>query len=118
MEDFEVTPAFTATSAPAELQLAGNTIRWTAPRTTPGEMAIVLARALNPQGDGHYLICRPADDGEFTISAADMTAFGPAAGLAFDFAVSRTAFASFCNEGVVAGAAVHTLVYFGSAIVR
>lgn len=117
LEDFEVEPAFTATSAPAVLAPSGVTIRWTPPVSSPAQVAIVLARALDPSGNARYLVCRPIDDGEHTISAAALADFGPIPGLAFDLAVARTAMATFCNEGVPLGAAVHTLVYLGAGIV-
>jgi hypothetical protein len=116
VEDFEVDPAFTSTGAPAMLALSGTTIRWTAPVDAPGEFSIALARALNPQGDAHYLLCRPIDDGEYTISATDMAAFAPTPGLAFDLAVSRSAAGAFCNEGVPSGAMIHSLVYLGTGV--
>lgn len=119
VEDFEVTPAFTATTAPAALDPAGATIRWTAPAASSrAVMSIALARLLDATtGSARYLVCRPVDDGEYAISAADLTAFGPTPGLAFDFAVARTSMGALCNEGTL-GAAIHTLVYFGSAVVN
>jgi hypothetical protein len=117
VEEFEVDPAYTATSTPMALDASGATIRWTPPLRNAGQVSIVLARALNMNGDGRYLVCRPADDGEFTISSADIAAFGPTRGLAFDLAVARAAIGAFCNEGVQAGAMMHTLVYLGAAVV-
>lgn len=119
VEDFEVTPAITSTGAPLVIDpAAGVTISWTAPVQTPAELSIVLARALNPEGDGRYLICRPADDGSFTVPAAAIADFGPVAGLPFDLVVTRAQVAPFCNEGVPRGAAKHAIIYLGAGIVN
>jgi hypothetical protein len=125
--NFEVTPAITATSAPTPVSMSGMSVQWTTTATAPGLMSIVLARAVNQDGSpctsgmcwgGRYLICHATDDGEFTLTAGDLAAFGPRPMLDFDFVVSRSAVGPFCNEGVVAGAAIHTLIYQGLGIAR
>jgi hypothetical protein len=98
--------------------MGANMIQWTPPKTTPGKMTILFGRMLNRLGDGHYLICHPKDDGAFTISANDMTAFGPQRGTPFTFIVQRAQVKPFCNEGVRSGAALHTLILAGSGVVN
>lgn len=118
VEDFEVTPAFTSTGAPAVIDPAAFTVRWTAPSTVAGDFAIVLSRAINMTGDGRYVICRPRDDGEFTVPQAAIVDFGPTPGLAFGITVMRAQAGAFCNEGVQAGAALHVLIYTAAGVVN
>jgi hypothetical protein len=63
-------------------------------------------------------VCRPEDDGTFTIPSSALADFGPTPGAAFDLAVSRAQVAAFCNEGVTSGVAHHVLTYLGAGIVR
>jgi hypothetical protein len=116
VEDFEVTPAITSTGAPLQIEASGFTISWTAPVATPADVSIVLGRAIGVQGDGRYLICRPIDDGSFTVPPDAIATFGPVPGLAFDLVVSRAQVAAFCNEGVPAGVAHHATVYLGAGV--
>jgi hypothetical protein len=118
VEDFEVTPALTSTGAPVVIDPAAFTVRWTAPATTAADLSITMGRALNMDGDARYLLCRPRDDGEFTVPEAAITEFGPVPGLAFDLSVERAQVAAFCNAGVPAGVAQHALVYLGAGVVR
>jgi hypothetical protein len=118
VEDFQVTPAFTSTPTPTVLDPAGTHFQWTPPVRTPGELRIVLGRALSPEGDGRFLICHPRDDGDFTLTSTAIAAFGAVPGLPFDLDVSRGQVAAFCNEGVRVGAVTHTLVHSGLGVIR
>ncbi|MBI2379071.1 MAG: hypothetical protein HYV07_34065 [Deltaproteobacteria bacterium] len=113
--DFEVTPAFTSTRAPALLLSTGATIRW-AP-TASSAMSIVLERATDPDGGGRYLVCRVVDDGEHTFGAEQLAAFGADPGVPFGLAVARSAFVPICRGGLV-GVVSHVLAYVGLAEVR
>ncbi len=117
VEGFEITPAFTSTPTPILID-GPTTIRWTPPTSSPAEMSIVLARAINPNGDTRAVVCRPEDDGEFTITASATATLGAVSGLPFDISVARSAIGALCNEGVPAGVFTHTLVFTGSAVVQ
>ena len=71
-----VTPAFTSTSAAVPIDASGARFRWTPPTNTPGTVSVLLSRATDDVGSGRYVICRPADDGDFTIPANALDAFG------------------------------------------
>ena len=76
---------------------------------------MLLSRATDDVGSGRYVICRPADDGDFTIPANALDAFGVTSTASFSLAVARSSAAPFCNEGSPRGAATHTLVHMGRA---
>lgn len=116
VEDFAVTPAFTSTSAPMPLDPSGMDIQWTAPVATPGIMTIIMSRSSSVT-DSRYVVCRPMDDGQFTLTSTVIASLGATPGLAFDFSVARGAATPFCNEGVASGVVAHSLVHFGAAVV-
>jgi hypothetical protein len=116
VEDFQVTPSITDSDIPLVIN-APMEIQWTAPVTVPGRISLVLGRALNQAGDARVVICRPADDGAFTITEAMLTDLDPTPGEAFGLEVSRSQVVPFCNLGITNGAAIHTLIHDGSAVV-
>jgi hypothetical protein len=113
--DFEVNPAFTETASAAMIDPDNATFTWTGSGPT-SEFTIEFDRALTPEGDGRFLLCRVVDDGEFTIPRSSIDDFGATPGEAFGLVVARSSLAPFCNEGVTSGLLSHVLAYIGSGV--
>lgn len=113
---FTVTPALSAAATPVVIDAAGATFRWTTTSSST-DLSIVLTRTLNPRGDARHVICRPVDDGVFTVTSTVFNRFSAPAGIPFDVTIARSRAQPFCNEGAPSAVVTHAVAHVGSGVI-